>query len=759
MSKRTPAGIALRMTLVYLVVAGLWIVLSDRLVMILAGDPAHTAQLQTLKGWGFVAVTGALIFLVRLRAEQRHALADEQLRQSEQRFRSAVQSMPILFDAFDEAGNIIVWNRECEQVSGYSAEEMIGNPQAMELLYPDETYRQQMLAEWAARGNDYRHWELTLTPKQGGERIVAWSDISGEVAIPGWASWGIGVDVTRRVQVEQSLQRANRALRALSGVGQNLVGARDEADLLQAACEMIVEVGGYRLAWVGYAEEDAEKSVRPVAQAGYEEGYLGTLQLTWADAERGRDPTGTAIRSGKPSLARYIQSDPAFGAWRDQAMARGYRSSIALPIGENGRCLGALNIYAAEADAFDDEEIKLLSELAADLAYGIQALRARAARDAAQAALVQREVLLESILRVAPIGIGMVVERVFRFINANFSHLSGFAAAELIGQSARMVYPDEETYQGVAIRKYPAVRQGRIGSVETVMQRKDGQLLNILLSSAAIDSTDLSRGVIFSAMDITPLKQAEQAQKLYAERLRILRAIDQAILTAGQPAEIAEAALSRILELIPGKSAAMALLDEKGGDSFPTVVVNHRGAIRLQEAHVSLAGLEEARARLEQGDYLLEGDLQAHESLPPHLETPRRNGIRSYLVVPLRSEGDILGLLTVGAEQPNLYTADHAELAQEVADQMAIALRQVRLREQVERHALDLEQRVAERTAELQRAVNLMAGREIRMAELKQVIVRLRSQLLAAGLQPVADDVLVSARADDDRRPGSEELP
>ncbi len=176
------------------------------------------------------------------------------------------------------------------------------------------------------------------------------------------------------------LKKVNRALKTLSECNQLLVRATEESELLNKLCSIIVEIGGYRMAWVGYAEHDESKTVRPVAQAGYEEGYLDTLNITWADTERGRGPTGAAIRTGKLSICKNMLTDPHFVPWRSEAIKRGYASSIALPLIDNFHTYGALNIYAAEPDAFDEEEVKMLTELANDLAYGIQALRTREER-------------------------------------------------------------------------------------------------------------------------------------------------------------------------------------------------------------------------------------------------------------------------------------------------------------------------------------------------------------------------------------------
>jgi GAF domain-containing protein len=120
--------------------------------------------------------------------------------------------------------------------------------------------------------------------------------------------------------------------------------------------------------------------MRPVAHAGFEEGYLETLALTWSDTERGRGPTGTAIRTGKVAVCRNMLTDPAFAPCREQAIQRGHASSIVFPLQAQNKVSGAITIYSKEADPFSEAEVKLLTELADDLSYGIEVLRTRYAR-------------------------------------------------------------------------------------------------------------------------------------------------------------------------------------------------------------------------------------------------------------------------------------------------------------------------------------------------------------------------------------------
>ena len=198
-------------------------------------------------------------------------------------------------------------------------------------------------------------------------------------------------ELTDRKKAEAELYRVNRALKTLSGCNQRLIRATEKSTFLSEICQIIVGVGGYRLAWIGVAEQDEVKSVRSVAQAGFEAGYLETLNITWADTERGQGPTGTAIRTGKTCICRNILTDPKFAPWRDEAFKRGYASSIAFPIQFEDKVIGALNIYATATDAFNESEVELLTELSNDLAYGIVTLRVRDEHKKAEEALRESE--------------------------------------------------------------------------------------------------------------------------------------------------------------------------------------------------------------------------------------------------------------------------------------------------------------------------------------------------------------------------------
>jgi len=187
------------------------------------------------------------------------------------------------------------------------------------------------------------------------------------------------VEIVRRQEAEAGLRRTNQILQMLSDCNEAIVRIDDQQQLMQELCRIIVEVGGYPFAWVGLAENDKYKTFRPVAYAGFEAGYLESARVSWADTERGRGPTGTAIRTRVIQFGRDFLNDASLAPWRESAIRQGFRSSIALPLNEANTVLGALTIYAEAEDAFAESQVKILTELADDLSFGLAALRTRAA--------------------------------------------------------------------------------------------------------------------------------------------------------------------------------------------------------------------------------------------------------------------------------------------------------------------------------------------------------------------------------------------
>lgn len=276
-------------------------------------------------------------------------------------------------------------NPTCVNELGYSVTELLSKS-FIDFVHPDD--KQSTLDEMARqiKTGSSLNFENRYVCKDGKILWLSWrANYNKEEGI----TYATARDITERKIAEIELIHVNRALRMVSDINQALIRVADEKTLLNETCRIAAEEGGYRLAWVGFAEQENEKIVHIVAQAGSGVEYLKTLRITWADEERGHGPTGTAIRTGKTQASNDIANDPNMLPWRKNALKNGLKSSIALPLKNEGQTFGALTIYAGEINAFNEKEIKILEELAGDLAFGIIAHRIRAERELANTELVR----------------------------------------------------------------------------------------------------------------------------------------------------------------------------------------------------------------------------------------------------------------------------------------------------------------------------------------------------------------------------------
>jgi len=173
-----------------------------------------------------------------------------------------------------------------------------------------------------------------------------------------------------RKRANDTILHLNRIYSVLSRTNKAVIQIRTKQELLSEACRIAVEEGKFLMAWIGIVDP-ATKKVNPVAACGYEEGYLSKLSITADNVPQGMGLTGLAIREGRPMICNDILSDPRMGKYRDEAIRRGYRSSVALPLRNGTAIVGAMRIYADEPGFFNDKELELLQELVEDISFAL----------------------------------------------------------------------------------------------------------------------------------------------------------------------------------------------------------------------------------------------------------------------------------------------------------------------------------------------------------------------------------------------------
>ena len=281
------------------------------------------------------------------------------------RFVHAVQDMFIVIDGDDR---ILETNEAARKAVGYSAEELRGMD-ARNLRAPDRTDEddRQDAVRAAAGSQTFR----TVVSRKDGSTFPAEVRISAFELEGQTYRQALGVDISDRVRLEQEVLRLSRVKRSLQAATSILLRARTEAEIFGQICTSLVELGDYRMVAVAVPNDDPGKTFHFPAIAGYENGYLAHAHITWNDEPTGNGPLGMAIKSGVVQVNQDFEANAETRPWHDEALRRGYRSSIALPLRRHGTVAAALMIYAAEPQAFDGEEVQLLSALTDDISYAL----------------------------------------------------------------------------------------------------------------------------------------------------------------------------------------------------------------------------------------------------------------------------------------------------------------------------------------------------------------------------------------------------
>jgi len=320
-----------------------------------------------------------------------------QLRQVADRLQASEQQYKLLFDAHpqpmwvyaqDHSLRFLAVNQAMQALYGYGAEELL-RMSVHDLWLPHQ--RAHLHDEVAAIAHEARRDNVMGRHRRKDGTVMDMEMSSRGIMFNGQrARQVMATDVTERLRTQRELARMARAQQMLSNCNETLVRATSETALLQSICRTVVEIGGYRLGWVGFTRDDADKTIEIVAHAGDHGDYLAGLQVSWSETDpRGQGPAGITVRTGRPTIVRDLHGDPAFSGLSERMRGHGFHGVISLPLRTARQTFGLLYLYAPEVLHIGPEESALLQELANDLAFGIMSLRARKEQQQLQASVLK----------------------------------------------------------------------------------------------------------------------------------------------------------------------------------------------------------------------------------------------------------------------------------------------------------------------------------------------------------------------------------
>ena len=397
----------------------------------------------------------------------------------------------------DQSGNVTYANPAALSIFGITFEEGVGTS-SFKYMHDDDRERAMNRFVELVRAPGATFEDSVRTVTESGE--VRTLEIVSTNCLDDPAVRGVvvnGRDVTERTNLA-------RALQTLTQGNQILVRALDETQLIADLCRTIVDSGAYRLAWVGYLEQDGSQIVRPVASAGLTD-YLNEVQFSWGDNQWGGGPTGMAVRTGNVQVLRDIRLSPECAAWQEPADRYGLRTGCVFPLKVDDAVIGTLTIYAGEPGTFGPTELTLLGELADDLAYGIGRLR-DAERLTLNEALLQdtdQRFRLAFEDNMAPMSFADIEDRIIT-VNDAFCEMVGFSREELIGLDSKpFTYIEDIGITEVSRRRSISGLDDQARYVKRY-QRKDGRVIVVEVSrSPARDAQGKIIYFVFSERDIT----------------------------------------------------------------------------------------------------------------------------------------------------------------------------------------------------------------------------------------------------------------
>lgn len=419
----------------------------------------------------------------------------------------------------DLSGIIHSWNRGAEKIFGYTAAEIVGTS-ITRLIPPDRLDEEKFILDKVGRGERVDHFETRRLTKTGRELDISLTvspirDASGRIA----GVSKIARDITKLKEKERELARMSRLYSALSQINQAIVWMPTRDELLRKICQVLVEHGGFKLAWISWHDATLHR-LAPVASFGAGDDYVEKIQVYSDDRPEGLGPSGQAFREERPYICNDLLNDPTTLPWRAEMLRHGFRASAVFPIRCQNRVVGTLNVYGDELDFFGEKEIALLTEAAGDISFGLDNFVRNEERRRSEESVRAERDFSTAIINSLP-GVLYLYDRSGRFLrwNDNLERVTGYSGAELAQLHPLDLFPAADRDR-VAERIEDVFAHGE-SCVEASFLTKDGRMLPYFFTGNAIQFDGRSC-LIGVGIDIGDRVLAEEALRASESRYHTL---------------------------------------------------------------------------------------------------------------------------------------------------------------------------------------------------------------------------------------------
>lgn len=235
---------------------------------------------------------------------------------------------------------------------------------------------------------------------------------------------GVFTDISMRINAENEVRKTSRLYAVTAQINQMVIHSKSHHEVFSQACRIATEVGEFRMAWIGRINGN-KHAIEPIIYSGHEDGYLHHINIsTLESSPEGSGPTGTTVREKKTIINNDIENNPSFAPWREEALKRDYRSSIALPIICKETVIGTFNLYATTPNFFNQTEVELLESIAQNISYAIESIEGKRMHQIAEQALKESEFKFRMMFEKSPLGIAIINSKSGKFEKVNPTYLN-----------------------------------------------------------------------------------------------------------------------------------------------------------------------------------------------------------------------------------------------------------------------------------------------------------------------------------------------
>ncbi|RRQ20774.1 EAL domain-containing protein [Thiohalobacter thiocyanaticus] len=510
---------ALRVTFYYALFGIAWILFSDWAVRLMAVNADMLHSLQNAKGLAYVGLS-ALLILALIRHENRNTVrATQALAEERERLAGILEGIRVGTWEWHIPSGRTVFNERWAEMIGYDLAELTPTTiQTWErLVHPEDLPKALSVLQQHLNGEqDFYDVEFRMRHRDGHwiwvhdrGRVLEWTGTGEPVRM-----LGTHTDISQRKRNEAEIAHTNRLYATLSETNQAIVRFTDQDALLQHVCEIAVKYGGFRLAWIGLPDADGWLQV---AAASGKTDYLGDL-LVSIDPTRpeGGGPSGRAFREGRRRINNDFSHNEDARPWHKRAAQVGFGASAAFPLVSEGKVFGVFNIYADTPGYFQEREITLLEEMAADIGFGVENHRRRYRQ-------IRSEARFHAIANGFPDAIVLAdVERRIEWINPGFEQTFGYRLEEIKGESTRILYAGEADFSEQGRLHYSRYATPANSPYEVIYRRRDGgEFVGETIGTPLKDENGELLGYVAVIRDITERRRTEEQLRIAAAAFEV----------------------------------------------------------------------------------------------------------------------------------------------------------------------------------------------------------------------------------------------